>query len=167
MADYSQGKIYKITSPNCDDIYIGSTIRSLNVRFLEHKNDCKTKNINSKVIIDKGDATIQLIELFPCTSKTELERREGDIQKSTLNCCNYRVAGRTQKEYYEDNVDKFKEQHTEYYKLNADKIKQQKAEYGKLNSDKIKLRKAEYRKLNSDKIKQKKAEYYQRKKNAS
>lgn len=167
MADYSQGKIYKITSPNCDEIYIGSTVRSLNDRFLEHKKDCKTKNNSSKIVIDKGDATIELIELFPCDSRTEIERREGEIQKSTLNCCNKVIAGRTPKEHYSDNVDKIKEQTAEYYKLNSDKAKQQKGEYYKLNADMLKQKSAEYYKLNADKVKQQQAEYRQRKKNAS
>jgi len=99
MADYKNGKIYKITSPNCVEVYIGSTIQSLNDRFLKHKSDCKidNRNINSKLVIDKGEAVIELIEIFSCDYKKELERREGEIMKATLNCCNYKIAGRTDK----------------------------------------------------------------------
>lgn len=156
MSDYSKAKIYKITSPNCIEIYIGSTIQTLKRRFNGHKADSKRNNNTSKIVIDSGDAVIELIELFACDSKGELERREGEIQKATLNCCNYNIAGRTNKEYYIDNVDKVKEKQTKYYQLNIDKIKEYKAEYNKKNADKLKIKKAEYTKNNIDK----KKEYY-------
>jgi hypothetical protein len=35
------GKIYKITSSKTDDVYIGSTIQTLNDRFIKHKSNYK------------------------------------------------------------------------------------------------------------------------------
>ena len=41
--DYSNGKIYKITSFQTDDIYIGSTCNPyLSTRFSKHKNNYKS-----------------------------------------------------------------------------------------------------------------------------
>jgi hypothetical protein len=42
MSKYSEGKIYKLTSSQTDKVYIGSTIRSLNVRFSNHKSHYKS-----------------------------------------------------------------------------------------------------------------------------
>jgi len=158
MPDYSKGKIYKITSPNCEDVYVGSTTQNLNRRFIGHKSDAKTKNCTSKKVIESGEAVIELIEEFICETRTELERREGEIQKSTLNCCNNNIAGQTLAEYqiYQ----------AEYYKANTDTILQQKAEYYKANTDRILERAVEYQKINKDKIKKQRAEHYQKKKSA-
>ena len=76
MRDYTKGKIYKIVSPNCDKIYIGSTITSLRKRFISgHKCDDRTYT-SSKEIIDAGDAYIELIEEYSCNSLKELLWRE-------------------------------------------------------------------------------------------
>lgn len=145
VPDYSLGKIYKITSPNCDEVYIGSTICTLKERLKCHKSACKTTNCNSKVVIDKGDAIIELIEDFPCENRTELERREGEIMKATLNCCNERIAGRTVKEYYEDNVIIIIEQKKQYRIENADKIRKQKQQFRIDNPDIMRERDRQYR----------------------
>jgi len=129
MPDYSNGKIYKITSPNCEEVYVGSTTQSLDRRLTSHKSDCKIKNCTSKKVIDYGDAAIELIEEFICETRTELERREGEIQKSTLNCCNKIIAGRTNKEWREANNYTIIQQRVEYQKINKDKIKKRMAEY--------------------------------------
>ena len=51
--------IYKISSPNTDDIYIGSTIQSLHRRLSLHY--CQKPN-TSKKVLDAGDAKIELLE---------------------------------------------------------------------------------------------------------
>ena len=58
------GRIYKITSPNTDKVYIGATKNPLSRRFTEHK--AKRNNCSSKIIIEAGDAKIELIEEFIC-----------------------------------------------------------------------------------------------------
>jgi len=159
MPDYSNGKIYKITSPNCEDVYVGSTIQCLNQRFSGHKSK---RNCSSKKIIESGQSVIELIEEFICETRTELLRREGEIQKSTLNCCNNNIAGRTNQEWREDNADIIKAN----YKANANTISITNAEYYKANADTILQQRIEYKKLNADKIKKYQAEYRQKKKSA-
>jgi len=69
MPNYSNGKIYKIIDESNGDIYIGSTVQELRMRFLTHgmfKRYNKNKN-NCKII---------LIERYPCKSKRELEIKE-------------------------------------------------------------------------------------------
>ena len=126
MPNYQNGKIYCIRSPNTEQIYIGSTVDTLCRRFSKHKNS-KTNQTQSKILFDAGDAYIELIELYPCNSKEELNKREGEIMRATLNCCNRYIAGRTNAEYYKDNIDKRKE----YLEANKDSINEKKREYMK------------------------------------
>jgi len=109
MKDYSQGKIYKLYSvSNKDLVYYGSTIRTLNERLSSHIKECKNDKIRhckSELVIAAGDYKIELIENYPCNSEAELERREGKITKAN-KCVNKIIAGRTPKEYNEDNKEK-------------------------------------------------------------
>jgi len=81
--DYSEGKIYKIVCNITGEIYIGSTITTLNIRLAHHKCDvCK-----SKQILERGDYKILLIENYPCKTKQDLLWRERYyIEK--LDCIN-------------------------------------------------------------------------------
>ena len=78
----------------------------------------------------------------------ELKKRKGEHIKNN-ECVNKLVAGRTPKEYYEDNKDKIKEHEKEYREQNKNKLKEKKKkEYQEANKDKIKEYKKEYRKQN-------------------
>jgi hypothetical protein len=97
MPNYQNGQIYSIRSNTRPDlIYVGSTCRRLSERFGKHK--VSTNTTTSKQIIEIGDAYIELIEIYPCNSKQELNRREGELIRS-MNCVNKLVAGRTIEEY--------------------------------------------------------------------
>lgn len=111
MPDYSNGKIY-IIKYKLDDslLYVGSTIQTLNNRWYSHKCHCFKENskeynkILYKKIRETNDFKNWYIELyldFPCNSKKELSRKEGEIQKILKPCLNKEIAGRTPKEYYE------------------------------------------------------------------
>ena len=97
MPDYKNGKIYQILSPNTDKVYIGSTTQPLHKRFYEHKSRfTKPDHYNASCeVIKAGDAKIELIEEYPCENKMELERREGQISRTTQNVCNKHHAGQT------------------------------------------------------------------------
>jgi len=119
MPDYLNGKIYKITNNVNDYIYIGSTIKSLNQRFSEHKSNYKlylnekNRNVSSYKLFDKYDienCRIELIENFPCDNRTELEQQESVyINKNKAFCVNNNIPGRTQKQYIIDNKEKLKQ----------------------------------------------------------
>ena len=64
---------------------------------------------------------IELIKNYPCSCLDELRREEGKHIRA-MDCVNRYVAGRTQKEWYEDNKEQIKEYHKEYYKDNKEKI---------------------------------------------
>jgi len=91
MNKFSNGKIYKIVSPNHAKVYYGSTTLTLKERFDIHKNQ---RNCTSQKIIDTGDAEILEIEPFPCTCKEELEDREAEFMENDWEgCVNEKVPG--------------------------------------------------------------------------
>jgi hypothetical protein len=171
--NYGNGKIYKITSPSCDLVYIGSTTQPLCVRLSKHKDNYKQfqkgqcRNVSSFEIIKYRDAVITLIEAIPCNSKEELFRAERRYIEQT-NCVNkYRpIVSKEEmllekKEYYQANADQLKEKKKEYYQANAYQLKEKMKEYYQANADHIKKRVKEYEQANADQIKEQKKEYRQ------
>ena len=131
MPDYSKGKIYTIRNRNDDTkIYVGSTIQPLAVRFAGHKRDCKTERCkNFKIYIevnnDWDNWYIELYEYYPCNSKEELLKREGEVIR-LIGTLNMKISGRNYKEWYIDNIEKVKERGDKYRIENADIIKEKK-----------------------------------------
>jgi hypothetical protein len=129
--------------------------------------------VSSFKMLEYDDAFIELYENFPCSSREELRRREGEvIREFGERCINKVIAGRTHKEYYQDNKEIFNEKAKIYYKDNIDKIKERnkkyyednkdiKKEYRENNKDKIKEKNKKYYEDNKDKVKEQKKEYYE------
>ncbi len=143
MADikYLKGKIYSIRSKLTDKYYIGSTCSSLNKRFGEHNSGFTNYKVGktyltSFIIFAYSDAYIELIEDFPCGSRKELERREGElILHHKDKVVNKQVAGgktipssleRPKREILTDEERKNKktEQRRQYRMNNQDKIRE-------------------------------------------
>jgi N12 class adenine-specific DNA methylase len=163
MPNYADAKIYTIRCRSNDTlIYIGSTTQKLTQRLAKHRSDCKMGICVSlyKYIVngDWGDWYIELYEAYPCNSKEELEKREGEVIRE-IGTINNRIAGRTKKEYYKMNADIIKENKKEYYNNNVEKIKENKKEYYKNNAEKIKEDKKKYQKNNVEKLKEKSKNY--------
>lgn len=163
MPNYQNGKIYCIRSFKTDDIYIGSTTQPLCKRIDGHRQDYrkwiygKRKYISSFELIKHGDAYIELIASYPCNDKEELNKEEGKYQRE-MECVNKCIAGRTQKERYEDNTENVKQKAKEYYNNNSDKIKDYQKKYRKENVEKLK--EYENNRPNKEERAQKQKEYY-------
>jgi hypothetical protein len=169
MPNYQNGKIYKLWSDQSDCFYIGSTTESLAKRLGQHKANIK-KPISKtfELMKDQTNVRIELIEAFPCNNREELNAREGHyIRLHREQVLNMVIAGRTDKQYREDNRDKLSKQRalwcetnrdtlkakkSAYYKANRDKISVQQAEYYSANKYEINARNAAYREANRDKI---------------
>lgn len=187
MVNYQEGKIYKIYSTIDDSVcYVGSTTKTLLCqRMVEHRKDYrgwKEKKRHQKVssfdLFDKfgiENCIIELLELCPCNSKDELNKKEGEYIRS-LNCVNQVVTGRTKKEYridnklklnekkktyYKENKEKINENCKEYYKDNKEKILETVKKYSIENKEKISEQKKGYRKNNEEKISYIKKLYYE------
>jgi hypothetical protein len=125
-------RIYKLTSQQTPKIYIGSTKLSLNTRFILHKTKFKNqvKYITANELLQYPDCKIELIE--ECELNTdELKKKEGEYIKH-FDTCNKNIAGRNLKQYYKDNLAKYKETnkkfrtenpeyYNKYYHLNKDR----------------------------------------------
>jgi len=79
MTNYQNAKIYLITSPNTDLVYVGGTVKPLDKCMKEWK--AHVLNLNPKYlcmdspvkkVASFGDARIELLHPFPCTTKKEL-----------------------------------------------------------------------------------------------
>ena len=128
--NYQNTKIYKIWSPNTEQVYIGATVQSLSMRMAEHRKP--SNNTRSKIIIDLGDARIELLKEFPCNNKMESDKKEGEYIRE-LNCVNKQIAGRTLNEYRIDNKDKLNDEAKVYYINNKVKVDEYKKQYNKNN----------------------------------
>jgi hypothetical protein len=126
MPDYQNGKIYKLWSPQGNEIYIGSTTQPLYKRLYSHKSHHKDYNTcSSKYLFENYDnVKIELIQEYPCNNKMELAKKEGQFIRENNECLNRRIAGRTPKEYNEDNKEDVKEYKKEYRENNKEYIKE-------------------------------------------
>ena len=100
------------------------------------------------------DWYIELYEDFSCENKEQLNKREGEIIRE-IGTLNKQIAGRTYKEYNDDNKSKRKEN----YNNNKDKILQSMKEYRDSNKELISERKKIYNKNNKEIISEKNKEY--------
>ena len=115
MPDYKNGKIYKLWSPEGDEIYIGSTTKSLCDRKAGHKHNGKS---TSKILFEKyTDVRIELLEEYPCDNKEQLNKKESEYIKNN-NCVNKRIETNTHqdtmKKWRDNNKEKYKEIYTNY-----------------------------------------------------
>ena len=124
MNNYQSAKIYKIVDLNeVMKPYIGSTTMALEDRFSRHKSQYKSKSGNLTVykIFDAhgvNNCKILLIENYPCESRTELEKREGEFMKS-IECINKNRAGVNYKENPKEYTKTYNKQ---YYIKNKDNL---------------------------------------------
>ena len=119
MPDYKNGKIYQLVCNETGEVYIGSTVQDLERRLSSHEvsaNCCR-----SKQIIDRNNYYIEILETYPCNNEFELDRKEGEYQRA-IECINYKIAGRTAKEYYQDNKEKLVSSQHEYRQNNKEAI---------------------------------------------
>ena len=137
MPNYTNGKIYKILNAIDDELYVGSTVEPLCKRMAKHRH-----NVNQsphfklyKHMINHGidNFYIELIENYACSSKEELQAKEGSWirQVGTLNS---RIEGRTQKERRQEHP----EYMIQYRSENVERIRQQVSTYNQ-NHKEMKL----------------------------
>ena len=174
MPKYANGKIYALRSFQTDNIYIGSTTQPLTSRLWKHRNNFKSWEkgtfdyITSYEILKFDDCYIELICDFPCETKEQLHKKEGETIRE-MNCVNKLIAGRTDSEYYQDNRKHLLEQKREYNIENKEQIAEYQRKYAQEHKQELKEYHAnyyeehkeehskkckEYRKNNSEKLKE-------------
>jgi len=146
--DYANTIIYKLVHKddlNDDNIYTGHTTDFICRKNL-HKSDCTNANSKSynekkyKYIRENGgwDEWLMIeIEKYPCKDKPEAVARERLIQTEMKAKLNSVIAGRTNKEWRQDNREKLSERKKQYRQDNLDKISEHKKQYYQSNKEKI------------------------------
>ena len=119
---YQNGKIYQITDIAYTKCYIGATTVSLSKRMSNHREMYKRyregkcpKQMRSTDLFEEfgvQNSKIELIELYPCSCKEELIKREGHFIRTTP-CVNRNIPDRNQKQFRLET----KEQKAEYDKI--------------------------------------------------
>jgi len=142
-------------------IYVGSTTQSLAKRWGGHKIDSKSKKDENRLIFktinnDWKNWYIELYELYPCSCKNELEKREGEVIRLIGNL-NTIINGRTAKEYYQTYKKHIQEKRKEYYETYKKDIQEKIKEYYEEHKEEIIQYKKEWYNNNKDKIQEKKS----------
>jgi len=138
MNKYENGKMYMIYSLDSPVVlpYYGSTIESIPRRKSKHKSkyNCFLRGTSkgyysSFDIMKRGNWDMVLIENCPCENLKELERREGEYIRNNP-CVNKYIAGRTQKEWRDENREILIEKSRQRYFNNRESINEKKKKPG-------------------------------------
>src|SRR5690242_12922019 len=133
--DYQKTQIYKLCclDPTIKDIYIGHTT-NWNKRKQYHKEGCtKLNNRIYHLYVYQfirnhhgwNNWTMVLVEIWPCNTKQKALQRERYWIEYLQAKLNKVIPGRTNQEYYKDNIEKFKQ----YQLENKNKIVEYKKQY--------------------------------------
>ena len=121
---YREGTIYNLSSPNTNQCYIGCTTKDLKTTFTHLRGYSKrNRGVSSNVIIEAGEAQIKVLETFHDITISELRKELGKVQEKYADVCvNIHRAGRTVKDRYKLNPEKFIDKQKEFYQANKDKV---------------------------------------------
>ena len=168
MPNYQEGKIYKIYNTVNDEIYIGSTTRKLCERMADHRRPSNIKNHENlpiyKAFIEHGieHFFIELIEKCPCNDKEELHKKEGEYIREFKPSLNMFIAGRTNKQWIQDNTEHFRNKQKEYRETNKEHRALVSKMYYERNKEKLLEINKKYRENNKEVLKQKAKERMQK-----
>ena len=154
-------KIYKITSPNTELVYVGMTTKTLKRRLQGHRSSAKMysrgvpKYCSSFKVLDCGDAVIELIE------ETDDARREA-YWIAELNTCNQMKlmvdwsdpvsVAKYNREYRAANIDAALESDRKYREAHRDARVEYSRQYRKANPEQFIEYTRESREYRSEKV---------------
>ena len=157
---YKNGKIYTIRYRGDDSlIYVGSTCLPLYKRWHSHKSTCFSENSKCHLYIytkiretnDFNNWYIELYEEYPCENKEQLLKREGEIIRE-IGTLNSLIAGRTKKEWTEENKEKVSKQKKQWAEENKEKVSEKLKQYRTDNKEKLSEHMKQYYNENKNKI---------------
>ncbi len=142
------GKVYIIysTIEGQNDIYIGSTFDSLESRWSKHKYEFNInyiKSCTSQIIFEKygiENCKIICVEELATDDQNELKKLEGSYQR-IMPCVNRCIAGRTQKEYYQENKEELSKKQKIYFDIHKEEILQKQQIYRDTHKEEISTKK--------------------------
>jgi hypothetical protein len=160
-----KGIIYRIICNETNDIYYGSTTRSIKQRMNTHRNSKKEEEpCSSLQIIERNNYYYEIVEELEFEDKMDLLNREKwyILNNKCINKCLPFLTDEERKHYYKDWCEKNKEQlknyHKEWYEVNKDKMKEKKKEYSKIYNEANKAKRKEWYEANKEEINQRRRE---------
>ena len=134
---YDKARIYIIRNTVDDDTYVGSTVARLSKRMSKHREDMRQDKRHSRLYdkmreLGSDNFYIELLEECPVENIEQLRTTEGEYIRQ-LGTLNMSIAGRTRKEWVDENIEERREYLSNYYKNNPEKFKQ----YRENNKQKI------------------------------
>jgi len=175
------GIVYKIYSPNTNEIYIGSTTQKLKYRFQHHINDYqntlrdnRNRTSNSRFIFEKfgvENCKIELLAKYEVVDDRHLRAYECKwIGKLNRFCVNkYEPINFLPKHkniiFYQKNKELLKEKSKKNYDENKEQILERTKEYYQKNKNQIVEKKKEYREKNKELLAEQKKKNYEKNKN--
>ena len=142
---YRNGKIYKIVDVGYSKCYFGSTYNTLCKRMSKHKESYrsflnnKCPRTSSYDLFDEfglDNCKIELVELYPCNNREELNAREGFWIKQT-ECVNKVIVGRTKREYYEQHKIQDAARRKLYFETHKEQESKRKQDWYQANKDRL------------------------------
>mgnify|MGYP003655816112 CR=1 FL=1 len=116
--DYNNSKIFIISSESTDQVYYGATVHALDDVLHKHTHNYPKSRYESGQIVKYGNAIIQHVEFYPCSSVEELEDRHAYyIMNNRDKCINKHIPGTARRtaggkrSYYNIIMQKYKELH--------------------------------------------------------
>jgi ribosomal protein S6 len=150
--NFENPKIYALSSPHTNQLYIGSTCLSLPIRLRNHYELYKQylKGNNNKrctafKLFELGNVNIETIDSCEdvCCKKALLKRERFWIENN--NCVNKNITSRTAKESSKAHYENHKEEKKIYYQVNKEKRLQYAKDYINANKDKYNEYQKQYR----------------------
>ena len=127
---------------------------TLSKRMAEHRYASYTNNIKKLYSCVNGnwdDWYIELYEVYPCENKEQLNKREGEIIRE-IGTLNGQIAGRTRKEWRNENPDKMKLANQKCHQKHREERLEVSRQYNIDNNEKRKEYKKKYREEHKEKI---------------
>ena len=129
------GRIYIIKNTQNNLMYVGSTIRDLETRMKQHRKDMykftNFKLYKAMTEFKPDNFYINLLEEYEYNDIKDLRKQEGKYIKIIKPELNKNVAGRTIKEYNEDNKQQLRLYRKLYYRTYRELHKEHLKEYRK------------------------------------
>ena len=150
----------------------GSTVQPLSKRLATHKKDYKRFNDGKRdrpttvfQIFDEygyENCKVELAELFPCSTKEELHKREGEYMRNN-ECVNKFIPGRTRKEYQQANLDRAvarqRKCRANFTEEQKEAIKEQQRQYREEHKDHIRDRTKQHKADHEEQLRQMRKKY--------
>ena len=102
---------------------------------------------------------IELLELYPCDSREELQAREGHHQRES-DCVNKQIAGRGKEQYYQENRETINAKKKVYAENHKEETREYKQQYYKENKEFVSNKCKTYYENNKEEIIEQKKQYY-------